>query len=212
MYTKVKVLSSPINVISHEINLDFVYSICCMQIPEKIFKAVEFFKKKDLWAKIAFTIVFLSYLSFIHTCYNPYPQERETYPIYEYGDKNLKQCELDGKKLFLEQEYQNKSFWYNFFVDSWADYVWRLKYQDKDNVKKDILTYRFEPRRGIGAVVQGTGIGIDDGQDSIIIIYDTEPLDGFTIKPSPFSDKIVIQKEYLNRGISTARCFMRWSN
>ena len=119
MYTKAKALSSPINVISHEINLDFVHSICCMQISEKIFKAVEFFKKKDLWAKIAFTIIFLSYLSFIHTCYNPYPQERETYPIYEYGDKNLKQCELDGKKLFLEQEYQNKSFWYNFFVDSW---------------------------------------------------------------------------------------------
>ena len=102
MYTKVKALSSPINVISHEINLDFVYSICCMQIPEKIFKAVQFLKKNDLWAKITFTIIFLSYLSFIHTCYNPYPQERETYPIYEYGDKNLKQCELDGKKLFLE--------------------------------------------------------------------------------------------------------------
>jgi len=160
-----------------------------MQISEKIFKAVQFFKKNDLWAKITFTIIFLSYLIFVHSCYNPYPQEGETYPIYEYGDKNLKQCELDGKKLFLEQEYQNK-----------------------DNVKKDILTYRFEPRRGIGAVVQGTGIGIDDRQDSIIIIYDTEPLDGFTIKPSPFSDKIVIQKEYLNRGISTARCFMRWSN
>ena len=160
-----------------------------MQISEKIFKAVQFFKKNDLWAKITFTIIFLSYLIFVHSCYNPYPQEGETYPIYEYGDKNLKQCELDGKKLFLEQEYQNK-----------------------DNVKKDILTYRFEPRRGIGAVVQGTGNGIDDRQDSIIIIYDTEPLDGFTIKPSPFSDKIVIQKEYLNRGISTARCFMRWSN
>ncbi len=52
MYTKANILSSPINVISHEINLDFVYSICCMQISEKIFKAVEFFKKKDLWANI----------------------------------------------------------------------------------------------------------------------------------------------------------------
>ena len=103
-------------------------------------------------------------------------------------------------------------FWYDFFVESGSLYVWHLQYQDDDNVKKNILTYQFAPRGGIGAVVQGTGIGIDDRQDSIIIIYDTEPLDGFTIKPSPFSDKIVIQKEYLNRGISTARCFIRWSN
>lgn len=87
-----------------------------MQISEKIFKAVEYLKKKDLWAKITLTVVFLSYLSFCHTCYDPYPREGETYPIYEYGDKNLKQCELDGKKLFLEQEYQNKSFWYNFLL------------------------------------------------------------------------------------------------
>ena len=212
MYTKAKALSSPINVISHEINLDFVHSICCMQISEKIFKAVEFFKKKDLWAKIAFTIVFLSYLSFIHTCYNPYPQEGETYPIYEYGDKNLKQCELDGKRIFLERENQNESFWYDFFVDSRAYYVWHLQYQDDDNTRKNILTYRFAPREGIGAVVQGTGIGIDEQKDSIVIIYNAEPLDGFTIEPSPFSNKIVIQKDYLNRGISTARCFMRWSN
>lgn len=183
-----------------------------MQISEKIFKAVEYLKKKDLWAKITLTVVFLSYLSFCHTCYDPYPREGETYPIYEYGDKNLKQCELDGKKLFLEQEYQNKSFWYNFFVDSWADYVWRLKYQDKDNVKKDILTYRFEPLRGVGTGVQGTGIAIEERQDSIVIIYDTEPLDGFTIKPGPFSDKIVIQKESLKRTISDTRCFIRWSN
>ena len=212
MYTKAKALSSPINVISHEINLDFVHSICCMQISEKIFKAVEFFKKKDLWAKIAFTIVFLSYLSFIHTCYNPYPQEGETYPIYEYGDKNLKQCELDGKRIFLERENQNESFWYDFFVDSRAYYIWHLQYQDDDNVKKNILTYKFAPSGGIGAVVQGTGIGIDERQDSIVIFYDAEPFDGFTIEPSPFSNKIVLQKDYLNRGISTARCFMRWSN
>ena len=35
-----------------------------MQISEKIFKAVEYLKKKDLWAKITLTVVFLSYLSF----------------------------------------------------------------------------------------------------------------------------------------------------
>lgn len=43
MYTKVNILSSPINVISHEINLDFVYSICCMQIIKtKVSQAVQF--------------------------------------------------------------------------------------------------------------------------------------------------------------------------
>ena len=183
-----------------------------MQISEKIFKAIEFFKKKDLWAKIAITVVFLLYLFAVHSCYDPYPRVGETYPIYEYGDKNLKQCELDGKKLFLEQTYRNKPFWYYFFVDSSDYYDWRLKYQDNYNVKKDILTYRFAPRGGVETGVQGTGIGIDDRQDSIVIIYDAEPLDGFTIKPSPFSDKIVMWKEPLNQKISDARCFMRWSN
>ncbi len=184
-----------------------------MQISEKIFKAVEFFKKKDLWAKIAFTIIFLSYLFCIRACFNPDPMAADTFPIYENGDKNLKQCELDGKKLFLEQEFQNYSFWYNFFVDSRAYHVWHLQYQDDDNVKKNILTYKFAPSSGgIGAVVPGTGIGIDERQDSIVIIYDNEPLDGFTIDPGPFSDKIVIEKGSLYRGSSVARCFMRWSN
>lgn len=181
-----------------------------MQISEKIFNAVEFFKKKDLWAKIAFTIIFLSYLFLIRACHNPV--EGDTFPIYEYGDKNLKQCELDGKKLFLEQEFQNNSFWYDFFVGSEHLYVWHLQYQDDDNVKKNILTYKFAPCGGIGAVVQGTSIGIDERQDSIVIIYDNEPLDGFTIDPGPFSDKIVIEKGSLYRGSSVARCFMRWSN
>ena len=183
-----------------------------MQISEKIFKAVEFFKKKDLWAKIAFTIIFLSYLSCIRACFNPDPMAADTFPIYEYGDKNLKQCELDGKKLFLEQEFQNNSFWYNFFVDSRAYHVWHLQYQDDDNVRKNILTYKFAPRGGIGAVVQGTSIGIDERQDSIVIIYGVEPLEGFTIEPGPFSDKVVIQNAHHPRGVDTARCFMRWSN
>ena len=182
-----------------------------MQISEKIFKAVEFFKKKDLWAKIAFTIIFLSYLFLIRACHNPI--EGDTFPIYEYGDKNLKQCELDGKKLFLERENLNDSFWYDFFVGSEHLYVWHLQYQDDDNIKKNILTYKFAPSSGgIGAVVPGTGIGIDERQDSIVIIYDNEPLDGFTIDPGPFSDKIVIEKGSLYRGSSVARCFMRWSN
>ncbi|MBO6136353.1 MAG: hypothetical protein II850_06075 [Fibrobacter sp.] len=185
-----------------------------MQISEKIFKAVEFFKKKDLWAKIAFTIIFLSYLSCIRACFNPDPMAADTFPIYENGDKNLKQCELDGKKLFLEQEFQNNSFWYNFFVDSRAYHVWHLQYQDDDNIKKNILTYKFAPSSGGigGGVVQGTGIGIDERQDSIVFFYDAEPLDGFTIEVSPFSDKVVIQKVPLNREIGDARCFKRWSN
>ncbi len=181
-----------------------------MQISEKIFKAVEFFKKKDLWAKIAFTIIFLSYLFLIRACHNPV--EGDTFPIYEYGDKNLKQCELEGRKLFLVREALNESFWYYFFVDSRNLDVWHLQYLDNDNVRKNILTYQFASGGGIGAVVPGTGIGIDERQDSIVIIYDNEPLDGFTIEPGPFSDKVVIQDAHHPRGVDTARCFMRWSN
>ncbi|WP_405324397.1 hypothetical protein [Fibrobacter sp.] len=192
-------------------------------------QAVEFFKKNDLWAKIAFTIAFLSYLSLCHSCFNPIAGD--TYPIYENnypGDvfgfraknKGAKQCELGGKKIFLERENQNESFWYDFFVDSGDLYVWHLQYQDDDGSRKNILTYRFAPHGGIGAVVQGTGIGINDGQDSIVIIYDAEPLDGFTIEPSPFSDKIVIQKsapsDVKKRGpgkeVISAHCAMEWFN
>ena len=86
-----------------------------------------------------------------------------------------------------------------------------LFYRD-DNIKKNILTYKFAPRGGIGAVVQGTSIGIDERQDSIVIIYGAEPLEGFTIEPGPFSDKVVIQDAHHPRGVDTAHCFMRWSN
>ena len=193
-----------------------------MQITKiTVSQAVQFFKKNDLWAKITFTIIFLSYLSLCHSCFNPI--EGGTFPIYEnnypgdvYGfrvkNKGAKQCELNGKRIFLERENQNESFWYDFFVDSRAYYVWHLQYQDDDNVKKNILTYQFAPRGGIGAVVQGTGIGIDERQDSIVIFYDAEPLDGFTIEPGPFSNKIVIEKGSHYRGSSVARCFMRWFN
>ena len=194
-----------------------------------ITQAIEFFKKKDLWAKIAFTIIFLSYLSFCHTCFNPIAGE--DVPIYEnnypgdlYGfrakNKGAKQCELDGKRIFLERENQNESFWYDFFVDSRAYYVWHLQYQDDDGARKNILTYRFAPHGGIGAVVQGTGIGIDERKDSIVIIYDAEPLDGFTIEPSPFSNKIVLQKSAPSDGqkrapgkdVISAHCAKEWSN
>ena len=185
-------------------------------------QAVELFKKKDLWAKIALTVLFLSYLSFCRACFFN-PIAGEDFPIYENnypGDlfgfraknKGAKQCKLDGKKLFLERETQNESFWYDFFVDSRALYVWHLQYQDDDNIKKNILTYKFAPRGGIGAVVQGTSIGIDERQDSIVIIYGAEPLEGFTIEPGPFSDKVVIQDAHHPRGVDTAHCFMRWSN
>ena len=181
-------------------------------------QAVELFKKKDLWAKIALTVLFLSYLSFCHTCFNPiYPGD-----LFGFRAKNkgAKQCELDGKKIFLERENQNESFWYDFFIDANAPFVWHLQYQDDDNVRKNILTYRSELSGGIGAVIQGTGIGIDERQDSIVIFYDAEPFDGFTIEPSPFSDKIVIQKSAPSDGqkrapgkdVISAHCAMEWSN
>ena len=185
-------------------------------------QAVELFKKKDLWAKIALTVLFLSYLSFCRACFFN-PIAGEDFPIYEnnypgdlYGfrvkNKGAKQCELDGKKIFLERENQNESFWYDFFIDTNAPFVWHLQYQDDDNVRKNILTYRSELRGGIGAVIQGTGIGIEERQDSIVIIYNKEPLDGFTIEPGPFSDKIVIQKSAPGKDVISAHCAMEWDN
>ena len=90
-------------------------------------QAVELFKKKDLWAKIALTVLFLSYLSFCRACFFN-PIAGDTYPVYEnnypgdlYGfrakNKGAKQCKLGGKKIFLERETQNESFWYDFFVE-----------------------------------------------------------------------------------------------
>lgn len=192
-----------------------------MQITKiTVSQAVELFKKKDLWAKIALTVLFLSYLSFCRACFFN-PIAGEDFPIYEnnypgdlYGfrvkNKGAKQCELDGKKIFLERENQNESFWYDFFIDTNAPFVWHLQYQDDDNVRKNILTYRSELRGGIGAVIQGTGIGIEERQDSIVIIYNKEPLDGFTIEPGPFSDKIVIQKSAPGKDVISAHCAMEW--
>lgn len=202
-----------------------------MQITKiTVSQAVQFFKKNDLWAKITFTIIFLSYLSLCHSCFNPIAGD--TYPIYEnnypgdlYGfrakNKGAKQCELGGKKIFLERENQNESFWYDFFVDSNAPCVWHLQYQDDDGSRKNILTYRFVIDGGVaGGGSLGPDIGIDERQDSIVIFYDAEPFDGFTIEPSPFSDKIVLQKSAPldvkkrapGKDIISAHCAMEWSN
>ena len=182
-------------------------------------QAVELFKKKDLWAKIALTVLFLSYLSFCRACFFN-PIAGEDFPIYEnnypgnlYGfrakNKGAKQCELDGKKIFLERENQNESFWYDFFVDSNAPCVWHLQYQDDDGSRKNILTYRFVIDGGVaGGGSLGPDIGIDERQDSIVIIYDKEPLDGFTIEPGPFSDKIVLQKGASRKDIISVHCAM----
>ena len=190
-----------------------------MQITKiTVSQAVQFFKKNDLWAKITFTIIFLSYLSLCHSCFNPI--EGGTFPIYEnnypgdvYGfrakNKGAKQCELGGKKIFLERENQNESFWYDFFVDSNAPCVWHLQYQDDDGSRKNILTYRFVIDGGVaGGGSLGPDIGIDERQDSIVIIYDAEPFDGFTIEPGPFSDKIVLQKGASRKDIISAHCAM----
>lgn len=203
-------------------------------IKTKVSQAVQFLKKNDLWAKIAFTIIFLSYLFFCREC-TSFPVPGVTIPIYENnhpgdytGDlaknKGAKQCELNGKKLFLKQDNLNDSFGYCFFVDSKAFYVWHLQYQDDDNGLKNILTYRFE-RIGDGAigildVETIMGIGIDERKDSIVIIYEEEPFDGFTIEPGPFSDKIVLQKSAPSDGqkrapgkdVISAHCAMEWSN
>ena len=190
-----------------------------MQITKiTVSQAVQFFKKNDLWAKITFTIIFLSYLSLCHSCFNPI--EGGTFPIYEnnypgdvYGfrvkNKGAKQCELNGKRIFLERENQNESFWYDFFVDSNAPCVWHLQYQDDDGSRKNILTYRFVIDGGVaGGGSLGPDIGIDERQDSIVIIYDAEPFDGFTIEPGPFSDKIVLQKGASRKDIISAHCAM----
>lgn len=180
-----------------------------MQITKiTVSQAVQFFKKKDLWAKIALTVLFLSYLSFCRACFFN-PIAGEIYPIYKYGDKNLNQCELNGKKIFLERENQNESFWYDFFVDTNAPCVWHLQYQDDDGSRKNILTYRFVIDGGVaGGGSLGPDIGIDERQDSIVIIYDAEPFDGFTIEPGPFSDKIVLQKGTSRKDIISAHCAM----
>jgi len=122
---------------------------------------------------------------------------------------------LDGKKLFLKLDNVIESFGYYFFVDSKAFFVWHLQYQDDDNVLKNILTYRFE-RIGDGAIgnldVQTImGIGIDERKDSIVIIYEEEPFDGFTIEPGPFSDKIVLQKG-ATKDIASTHCAWRGYN
>lgn len=195
-------------------------------IKTKVSQAVQFLKKNDLWAKIALTAIFLSYLSFCRGC-TSFPEPGVTVPIYEnnhprnyIGDlaknKGAMQCELDGKKLFLKRDNLNDSFGYCFFVDSKAFYVWHLQYQDDDNVLKNILTYRFE-RQGDGAigilyVGPIVGIGIDERKDSIVVIYEEEPFDGFTIEPSPFSDKIVLQKSASEKDIISAHCAWRGYN
>ena len=60
-------------------------------------------------------------------------------------------------------------------------FVYHLQHEDEGGGRKNILSYKFSPRGGIGAVIQGTSLGIDDSKDSIVVFYDTEPEDGFKL-------------------------------
>lgn len=178
-------------------------------------------KKYDLAMKIIVTITFLLYFTFLHSCFNPIAGD--LYPIYENHDigdvfayrtkhKNAKPCLIDGKRIFLEREDQNKSFIRDFFIGGNRFYVYHLQYMDNDNERKNILTYKFEPSGGIGAVIQGTGFGINASNDSIEFIYNINPYDGITIDSSIFSDKITVQKSIPEHKASAAQCYMEWFN
>ncbi|SIO45275.1 hypothetical protein [Fibrobacter sp. UWB11] len=172
-------------------------------------------KRKDRLVKLFVTATFLLYMVFCYSCYNPI--EGDIYPIRQHsiwtesvGEKEP--CYLEGKKLFLERESQDDSFLHEFFIGKNRLYVWHLQYLDDDGVRKNILTYRFHFHGGIGAVIQGTSLGLDVKGDSVEVVYDVEPYDGITIEPGPYSDKIVVLKGNPDRWARASLCYIRWSN
>ena len=186
-------------------------------VKQKFLQFFRYVKKRDLVMKIFFTMTFVFYCSFLYTCFNPIAGD--LYPIYENINPS-KPCELDGKRLFLERDSQGSSFLYAFFIGYGPQfYVYHLQYEDDGGARKNILSYKFAPRGGIGAVIQGTSLGIDGSKDSIVVFYDTEPEDGFVIDSSSFSDRIVIMKSSASNNVihstknaNDCRCYMRWYN
>jgi len=179
-------------------------------------KLNDYLKRKNLLLKSIFIVFCLSYLACCRACFNPI--DGETYLVHENGSRT-KPCYLDGKKLFLKRDRQDGSFFRHFFAGEDDFYVWHLQYQDEDGSMKPILTYKFPKRYGIGAVVQGTGFGIDENKDSINFIYTDEPYEGVKIESSPFADKIAIKKSpttsfvtHSNKAANDCFCYMEWSN
>ena len=178
-------------------------------------------KLADSLIKVIVAAIFLSYLAFCRTCnFNPIAGER--FPINEHVvgytssnfGKGAKPCYLGNKRLFVERENQDENFMRDFFLGGNRFYVWHLQYEDDDGTMKPILTYKFEVRGGIGAVVRGTGFGIYYiDADSFAFVYEAEPYDGITIEPSPYSEKIIVQKgSYRGKLASECVCYMGWSN
>ena len=137
----------------------------------------------------------------------------EVYFYEKFKNKKVCWCSLAGSHYRRiadsGQRYQDRAVYTDFFIDTNAPCVWHLQYQDDDGSRKNILTYRFVIDGGVaGGGSLGPDIGIDERQDSIVIIYDKEPLDGFTIEPGPFSDKIVLQKGASRKDIISAHCAM----
>ena len=186
-------------------------------IKQKVLQVFRNVKARDLVMKILFTMTFVLYCSFLYTCFNPVAGD--LYPIYENISLS-KPCELEGKRLFLERDGQDSSFLYDFFIGYGPQfYVYHLQYEDEGGGRKNILSYKFSPRGGIGAVIQGTSLGIDDSKDSIVVFYDTEPEDGFVIDSSSFSDRIVIKKSsttnniiHSTKTVNDCRCYIRCYN
>ena len=184
-----------------------------MNFKKSIKQNLDELKLADPLIKVIVATIFLSYLAFCRTCvFNPIAGER--FPIKQSrvaeGDDSF--CKLGNKRLILERENQDENFMRDFFLDRNKFYVWRLQYEDDDGTMKPILTYKFEVRGGVGAVVRGTGLGIDVGEDSVVVVYDVEPYAGIKIEPSPYSDKIVVHKGNSDRLASSCRCYMGWSN
>lgn len=178
-------------------------------------------KKIDSVMKFFVTISCIAYISVCYTCFNPIAGETIPLRHHKIGDRSNnfseddKPCKIEGKSLFLKRDDQNDSFLKDFFIGGIDFYVWHLQYQDNDGTMRPILTYKFKPHGGIGAVIQGTGFGIEEKQDSLIIVYTAEPYDGFTIEPGPYSNKIILQKEHNSiraHGAHEYPCYIGWSN
>lgn len=109
--------------------------------------------------------------------------------------KDVRACEIEGKKVSRLGEDVDVSFWRLFIWGAKGVYrVYHIVYETESQEKK-FLTYKFPLTLGIGAIAENTDIIIEENADSIVIYYNKEPSDGFEIEQNPFSKKIYFVHE-----------------
>lgn len=148
---------------------------------------------KKIVATSLFFAIFIYFLFWIEISF---PGE-EIEPLYQYSwPEKLSICEIEGEKLYIKRDTLNISLFHLLFYGSHDNfYTCHLLYKNKNGEEIIFLTYRIPFIFGTDVIPEDISLAIEETKEKIIIYYNKEPVESFSIVHNPFSKNIDLRLE-----------------